>query len=116
LKNDIIIDYNEFINFDSQQEPPHYKLFPGVCPGWDNASRRVNNYAQIFINNTPKLFGKWVQSKLLKFNPYSEEENFLFINAWNEWAEGNHLEPCQKWGHQYLEELKENLESVKKER
>jgi hypothetical protein len=34
-------------------------------------------------------------------------ENFVFINAWNEWAEGNHLEPCQKWGKDYLEVTKE---------
>jgi hypothetical protein len=38
-----------------------------------------------------------------KFTPYSPEENLIFINAWNEWAEGNHLEPCQKWGLKYLE-------------
>ena len=36
-------------------------------------------------------------------------ETFLFINAWNEWAEGNHLKPCQKWGTQYLEMTKEIL-------
>ena len=36
-------------------------------------------------------------------------DRFLFINAWNEWAEGNHLEPCQKWGKGYLEATKEIL-------
>ena len=43
------------------------------------------------------------------FHPYSEEENFIFINAWNEWAEGAHLEPCIKFGHGYLEALKNAL-------
>ena len=41
-----------------------------------------------------------------EFKPSNLEENFIFINAWNEWAEGNHLEPCQKWGLSYLEALK----------
>ena len=40
------------------------------------------------------------------FRPYSKEENFVFRNAWNEWAEGNHLEPDLKWGHEYLEMTK----------
>ena len=50
-----------------------------------------------------------------RFKPYAKDENFIFINAWNEWAEGNHLEPCVKWGSQYLDATKMvllNQESV----
>jgi lipopolysaccharide biosynthesis protein len=46
-----------------------------------------------------------------KFNPYSDEENLIFINAWNEWAEGNHLESDIKWRHGYLEATKRVLEA-----
>lgn len=44
------------------------------------------------------------------FVPFSNEENLIFINAWNEWAEGTHLEPDQKWGRRYLEMTQKALE------
>ncbi len=101
-----IIDYKEFVEFDLSREKVKSKVYPGISPMWDNSSRRVNQKATVFKNSTPELFKKWYQGKSEKFTPFSEEENFLFINAWNEWAEGNHLEPCQKWGKAYLEALK----------
>ncbi len=103
---DQIIDYSSFINFDLKFPKRDYKCFPCVCPMWDNSSRRVNQNATILSNSTPKLFGYWYKQKVENFVPFSKEENFIFINAWNEWAEGNHLEPDQKWGKQYLEALK----------
>ena len=53
-----------------------------------------------------------LQAILKKFKPFSPEENFIFINAWNEWAEGNHLEPCKKWGLQYLEATKAAFDTI----
>lgn len=47
--------------------------------------------------------------ELTEAQVYSDDENFVFINAWNEWAEGNHLEPDMKWGRGYLEKTKEVL-------
>lgn len=84
----------------------NFKMFPSIVPGWDNTSRRKNNPTLILDNSTPELFEKWLKFIVDDFEAYSEDENFIFINAWNEWAEGNHLEPCQKWGNAYLEKIK----------
>jgi hypothetical protein len=75
---------------------------------WDNSSRRKINPG-ILLNSHPDIYKKWLLHIVTAFKPYSKNENFIFINAWNEWAEGNHLEPCQKWGNKYLEVTKEVL-------
>ena len=67
------------------------------------------------IISTPELFKKWLKDTLVRFKPFSKEENLVFINAWNEWAEGNHLEPDQKWGRRYLEVTKEAILETSKD-
>ena len=86
-------DMEAFVAFDICQDAPDYTLFPGVCPSWDNSARRPKGKGIIFRNSSPALFGDWVTAKSRSFAPEGDE-NLLFINAWNEWAEGNHLEPC----------------------
>lgn len=73
---------------------------------WDNSSWRKGWFFML-KDNTPGLYKEWLKTIFKKFKPYSEEENFVFINAWNEWAEGNHLEPDVKWGRAYLEATRE---------
>ena len=74
-------------------------------PSWDSTPRH-NEGSSLFYDSNPKDYERWLNFQKHNFKPPSEEENFIFINAWNEWAEGNHLEPCQKWGLQYLEATK----------
>lgn len=85
-----------------------YKRFPGLMPSWDNTPRREKG-GLVFLDSTPKLYSRWLEHIVDNFRPYSPQENLLFINAWNEWGEGNHLEPCEKWRQSYLEETKELL-------
>ncbi|ADY52870.1 polysaccharide biosynthesis protein [Pseudopedobacter saltans DSM 12145] len=109
VKQPTIIDYAKFTEFDSSLVNKPYKLYPCVSPGWDNTARKKEN-GIVFINSTPTNFYNWTKKKIKKFQPYSKEENLLFINAWNEWAEGNHLEPCNKNGLGYLKALKKALD------
>ena len=108
-----VAPYKDYVEGGIQRynTPIDYKLFRSVCPGWDNSSRRKNGYA-ILDGSTPELFESWIKGALRNFEPYSSEENLFFINAWNEWAEGNHLEPCQKWGRAYLEAFKKGISSL----
>jgi lipopolysaccharide biosynthesis protein len=106
-----IVQYKTLVKYYKQLTNPEYTFYPGVIPGWDNSARRndlENSY--IIENSTPKLYEKFLQNTCEKFIPYSNEENFVFINAVNEWAEGNHLEPCLKWGYKYLKATKKVLE------
>ncbi|MGE4545128.1 MAG: glycoside hydrolase family 99-like domain-containing protein [Pedobacter sp.] len=103
---DKIHRYTDVVNndlaFDFQDGQP---IFPGVCPGWDNSARRLKDTALILDQSTPEHFRRWVEGKIKVTDWSLVPERFLFVNAWNEWAEGNHLEPCERWGTAYLNEL-----------
>ena len=91
------------------QPDPDYKRFPCVMPMWDNTAR-LKTKLGVFYNATPDLYKSWLKNTVSKFQPYGDDEDLVFINAWNEWAEGNHLEPCQKWGSEYLRATFEALQ------
>jgi lipopolysaccharide biosynthesis protein len=103
-----VVEYVELR--DRMLAKPHapYLRFPGVTPSWDNSARRYQN-AFIARNSTPSGYEIWLKAAIARFRPPGPEENFIFINAWNEWAEGNHLEPCSRWGRAYLDATKRSL-------
>ena len=105
---DRIIDYEKYV--DAKMNVAFKEnVSPGITPMWDNSARRKTN-AVIFKNATPQKYGQWLKHIISKYPWNKNKEKFLFINAWNEWAEGNHLEPCQKWGRSYLEETKKAID------
>ena len=82
---------------------PPYPLFRGVMTGWDNTPRLQNN-AQIFVNSHPDNYRRWLAAIVGATRGHnSPDGQLVFINAWNEWAEGCHLEPDQAFGRGYLE-------------
>ena len=83
-----------------------YKTYPCVTPCWDNSPRRVKQLYVCYHNSTPSLFEKWFSYVFSHFTPFSKDENLIFINAWNEWAEGCHLEPDLKYKRGFLEAVK----------
>ncbi|MDO6586861.1 glycoside hydrolase family 99-like domain-containing protein [Salipiger sp. 1_MG-2023] len=88
------------------------RLQPGVCPDWDNASRRAQK-AHILVGATPERFGKWVRNAahatVAKRATGATMTPFLFVNAWNEWAEGAVMEPYEGDGRANLAAFSANL-------
>ena len=118
LKSDfsgVIHDWGIFIEKSESFREDVYKLFRGVNPGWDNSARRGNS-ATVFVNSSAegyKLFLKRAIKETLK-NQKNKDDNLLFINAWNEWAEGAYLEPDQGYGYSYLDATRMALEESTK--
>jgi lipopolysaccharide biosynthesis protein len=103
------IDYAEVVERMLAKKLPETTHFQCIMPSWDNSARRKNN-AFVIHDSNPEKYQHWLKELCSKAKVFSKEENFFFINAFNEWAEGNHLEPDQKWGRKYLEKTKEILD------
>ena len=98
-----VYDYQATAERFVQRPVPEHRFFRTAMPSWDNTARRQNAGA-IFLGSTPRLYEQWLSTlveQTRQLNPPGER--FVFVNAWNEWAEGNHLEPDMNCGHGYLE-------------
>src|SRR5262249_45563297 len=74
------------------------KTCPTVMPSWDNTARR-GSHAVIWANSSPESYYEWLSTAVEQMkNKEPSDERLIFINAWNEWAEGCHLEPDEKYG------------------
>ena len=93
---------------------PDYPWARCACPSWDNTARR-KSAGLILSDATPAAYGRWLadvrgQAVARAGSPAGPRHPpLVFVNAWNEWAEGNHLEPCQRWGHQWLEATRQAM-------
>jgi glycosyltransferase involved in cell wall biosynthesis len=88
--------------------PAPYRRFETVCARWDNSSRTGAN-AVVLHRSTPEGYGAWLTTAISRVLEKPEDHRLVFINAWNEWAEGCHLEPDQLYGRGYLEATRRAL-------
>ena len=98
-----VYDLEAFVKGKTYLEDYDYTLYRTVMPSWDNTARTLSN-AMIFNNSSPEVYKEWLKNiiEYTKKN-FSKNNRYIFVNAWNEWAEGNHLEPDRKYGFAYLE-------------
>ncbi len=102
-----IYDYREVVDRSLQKKKAgDFTWFRGTMLSWDNTARR-KSAANVFHYANPVEYEKWLVGLVDYTRRFSQDsEQMIFVNAWNEWAEGTHLEPDQKYGHQYLEVTK----------
>lgn len=101
-----IIEYSEAIKHivpDLNQF--NCEAYPCVFPNWDNTPRKGRK-GYVVANSTPTLFSELLKDAVSALDDRADEHKLVFIKSWNEWAEGNHLEPDTQWGLLYLQALK----------
>ena len=90
-----------------------YPLFKCVCPGWDNTPRRGAR-GTVFQGSSPEKYSLWLKNALrYTEDRFQGDERLLFVNAWNEWGEGAHLEPDEKYGYAWLVATKSAFSTFK---
>ncbi len=87
------------------------RAYSAIYPGWDN-SPRSGRRAVILHGSTPERFRHHVRHAIGAVHDFPDDERLVFIKSWNEWAEGNHLEPDRRFGTEYLEVIRDELSAA----
>lgn len=96
-------DWRELAREAASRALPDYPLHPGVNPGWDNEPRRPGK-GRIYLHASPRGYRDWLRATIHeRLAHVPPPRRLVFINAWNEWAEGAVLEPDARLGHAWLE-------------
>ena len=102
-------DYAKTTKMFYDQIEKKENVYPMIIPRWDKTPRQGNR-ATIYCNSTPDKFKNHVKDALELVKNKKSDHKIIFLQAWNEWGEGNYMEPDIKYGRGYLEALKEALD------
>ncbi len=83
-------------------------VYPTIFPQWDRTPRAGNSEG-IYVNSTPEHFKKHIEEAIKLISNKQPEHRILFLKSWNEWGEGNYVEPDQKYGHGFLDAIKSSI-------
>ena len=112
FKKGAFYDYKKAIKCFSDIEDREENVYPTIIPDWDH-SPRTGKYGTILKGANPDLFGKHIRRTFEDVKGKPDEQKIVILKSWNEWAEGNYIEPDLKFGTKYLEILKRELEHAK---
>lgn len=103
-----VYKYKKIIKYLITEKDKEESIYPTIVPNWDRTPRSGRR-AVIYSGSTPELFKLHVKNALDAVAGKAPEHKIIFLKSWNEWAEGNYMEPDLKFGHGYLDALKEAL-------
>jgi len=101
----LVYPYKDAIKYLISDDTYPFDYYPCVIPDWDN-SARAGVKSLVFNGSTPEDWQNHLQTAAERVKDLPSEKRIIFVKSWNEWAEGNYLEPDQKWGRAYLEATK----------
>jgi len=102
-------DYSKVVKYFFSPEDQWENVYPTILPQWDRTAR-VGKNEGVYVNSTPVNFEKHIKDAIEIIKNKSDEHRILFLRSWNEWGEGNYVEPDTKYGHGYLEAIRNALE------
>jgi lipopolysaccharide biosynthesis protein len=105
---ELIYSYKNAIPHLLLPESSKLNVYPAVIPNWDNTPR-VGLNGWILHGSTPELFEQHLRSCIQQIHSKPSEHRIIFVKSWNEWAEGNHLEPDLVFGRGYLEVVRKEI-------
>lgn len=102
--------YPHFVNerIDKKED-----FFPTIIPCWDHSPRSIEK-GVILHESSPALFRKHIKQVFNLLKNKSKDNQYVFLKSWNEWAEGNYMEPDLRWGKQYIKILKEEFDKYRR--
>lgn len=99
------MDYSRLMDHYYVAEDGEENVYPTLLPQWDRTPR-AGRKAEILVDSTPEKFQHTMEKALELVASKAPEHRLLFLKAWNEWGEGDYVEPDQKYGHGWLEAIK----------
>jgi len=103
-----VYDYGDLIDFLLRSKRADFVDYPLVLPNWDNTPRSGLN-GLVLHGSTPELFRIHLKNAMRKLGGHEPEHRIIFLKAWNEWAEGNYVEPDLRHGHGYLQVIRDEV-------
>lgn len=108
FKHGFWCDYKKAMVYFSGPEDKEENIYPTIIPNWDHTIRR-GKLGTMLKNSTPELFQQHIKNVFNSVKLKSADHAIVLIKSWNEWGEGNYLEPDTKYGRAYLEILKKEI-------